>query len=116
MIDLALKNIRKEIKNDNLKITSNIIDFEEGNFSDLTRTYRRSQCPNNFLLLLGNTVGNPFDKDRVLTNIRESMVLDDFLLVGMETADFENPQKIIDHYKQPIVVNFVFFCLEKLGF
>ncbi len=115
MIKLALQNIKKYVKQ-YFRADDGIIDFEEGNFSDLTRKFRKEKYPNNLFLLLGNTAGNPFDKDRVLTNIRESMVLEDFLLIGIELADLNNVERIVAHYKQPVVLEFVFFCLKKLGF
>jgi len=114
MLALAIKNIRNEIK-DNLNTQTFVIDFEEGNFAQITDMLRKVYYETNFLTMLGNTIGNPFDKDRVLANLRESMTFSDYILIGIELIKNEDIEKILSHYKNDLVYEAGFFCLGKVG-
>ena len=114
MLRLTLKNLRPLLGH-KVVLDTDIADFEQGNFSQGSRKLRQEGYPRNLLFLLGNTIGNPFDRDRVLTNIRESMTLSDYLVIGLELADLTNIKRIITHYRQPVVKKFILFCLESMG-
>ncbi|MBU2496917.1 MAG: L-histidine N(alpha)-methyltransferase [Nanoarchaeota archaeon] len=114
MANLAVKNIKKKIKK-NLKIKRYTIDFEEGNFAKITKELKKEDYPNNFLVLLGNTVGNQFDRYRVLLNIRGSMGLSDYLLIGLEMRREKDYEKIVKHYHVKEVYDTITTNLGKLG-
>lgn len=112
MMHLAEKNIRKEIKS-NIKLMKHSRDFEEGNFADITKPLKKKHYPNNFIILLGNTVGNQFDRYKVLLNARESMSLRDYLLIGIELR--KNTKDIAKHYRIKELKDVVFSNLKRVG-
>lgn len=91
------------------------VDFEEGNFAYITNTLRKLHDCNNLLLLLGHTLGNPADKNRLLTNLRESMTSKDFILIGVELLENQAIDEILSHYKNEKLYNLLFNVLQKLG-
>lgn len=91
------------------------VDFEEGNFAYITNTLRKLHDCNNLLLLLGHTLGNPADKNRLLTNLRESMTSKDFILIGVALLENQNIEEILSHYKNEKLYKLLFNVLQKLG-
>ena len=114
MIDLALVNIKKIIHG-KVNLQGVVVDFEAGNFADVTRQTKKSGHPHNLLLLLGHTLGNPPDKNRLLMNIRESMTMTDFLLIGVEYLDPSKIQETVSHYKNRLIYKTQFTGLEEIG-
>jgi uncharacterized SAM-dependent methyltransferase len=96
MIDLAIKNVKEalpEVTTEKLNI-----DFEkESLIDDLLNIKQRTHFPN-FMIDLGNTLGNHVNVSSVLSNFLESMTLDDYLLIGNGLANDYNPQKILQSY------------------
>lgn len=111
MLDIAEKNIKDKYKCEIKKI---LLDFELGNFSDITYNLK-SDGSSNLLLFLGSTLGNFSDRNRVLTNIRDSMGSDDFLIVGVEMTNFSKIHKIIPHYTTKSVLDLIFTIPSKIG-
>ena len=91
------------------------VDFEEGNFAHVTNTLRKLHECQNLLLLLGHTLGNPADKSRLLTNLRESMKGDDYILIGVELFETQDADKIVRHYENEKLYGLLFNILDKLG-
>jgi uncharacterized SAM-dependent methyltransferase len=112
MLDLAESNFNKTLKP---QIEKYEIDFEEGNFAQITRKIRQQYYKTNLLLLLGHTLGNPSDRNRVLANLRESMVSSDWLLLGIELMDGQLIKEIERHYNLKEVDEFILSVIEKLG-
>lgn len=104
LLDTAEKMITHKYKN--CEVKKILLDFELGNFSDITYDLK-SDGSSNLLLFLGSTLGNFSDKHRVLTNLRDSMSSDDFLIVGVEMTNFSKINKIIPHYTGKIVEDLV---------
>ncbi|MBS3142477.1 L-histidine N(alpha)-methyltransferase [Candidatus Woesearchaeota archaeon] len=114
MLGLAENNITKELKTLNAEFHT--VDFEEGNFANITQHLREKNYPNNLFLFLGNTVGNVPDKSRILSNIRESMTVKDFLLIGIEMFDLSRIQDVLAHYHgNKVWRNIIFTTLEHCG-
>jgi len=117
MLELAKKKILKKEPELNAEFYN--IDFEAGNFANITDNLREKNYSNNLLLFLGNTLGNVSDKSRVLSNIRESMTLKDYLLIGIELFDVKRIQEILRHYegnnlwKDNIMTALEYFGLNK---
>ena len=103
MLDFAERTITK--KYPDCKIKKIVLDFELGNFSDITYDLK-SDGSANLLCFLGSTLGNFSDRNRVLTNIRDSMSADDFLIVGVEMTNFSKIAKVIPHYTAKEVEDF----------
>jgi uncharacterized SAM-dependent methyltransferase len=96
MMALASKNMRNRFPN--LSITELQLDFEsESLASSLLDIKRRSRLPN-LLINLGNTLGNYVNVSSVLTNLLQSMTLDDYLIIGNGLVHDQNAQKILKAY------------------
>lgn len=114
MLKLAQSNILKKIPYLNSEFHR--VDFEEGNFAHITEALREKNYSHNLILFLGNTLGNVSDMSRILSNIRESMTLDDYLLIGIELFDLERIQEIVGHYRgNKIWKDNIFTSLEFFG-
>jgi len=113
MIALAMANIKKTLKK--VRSTGEIVNFEKGNFSQLTRIIRAETGRPNLLLFLGNTVGNCRSPDQVLTNLRESMAPEDRLLIGTELITGDNLAALTEHYKSKANNDNIFNSLHILG-
>ncbi|NCP72105.1 L-histidine N(alpha)-methyltransferase [archaeon] len=111
MLNLAKNNISKKFDVEILPIN---IDFEQGQFSDIIYTLKKDGF-NNLLCFLGSTLGNHFNRERVLTNIRDSMGSDDYMLLGVELSNIYKTDNIINKYKITGAYNFVMFVPHYLG-
>ena len=69
MIDVAEKTVSTNFPGSEIRKV--VLDFELGNFSD---------------------------RNRILTNLRDSMGTGDFLLVGVEMTNFSKVTKLVSHY------------------
>ncbi|MDP1693915.1 MAG: L-histidine N(alpha)-methyltransferase [Candidatus Woesearchaeota archaeon] len=112
MLDLAEKTILSKHKG--CEVKKYLIDFELGNFSDITYDLK-SDGSANLLLFLGSTLGNFSDRNRILTNIRDSMSSDDFLIVGVEMTNFSKVNKLLPHYTGKEALDFVFTVPVNIG-
>ncbi|MFI5260280.1 MAG: L-histidine N(alpha)-methyltransferase [Candidatus Paceibacteria bacterium] len=112
LLDLAEKNVQKMFPD--IEIRKFQLDFELGNFSDMTYDLK-SDGSSNLLLFLGSTLGNFSDRNRVLTNFRDSMSSDDYLINGVELTNFAKINKILSHYQVDAVKDFLYFIPKQIG-
>lgn len=112
LLDLAEKNIKEMFPD--IEVQKFQLDFELGNFSDMTYDLK-SDGSSNLLLFLGSTLGNFSDRNRVLTNFRDSMSSDDYLINGVELTNFAKINKILSHYSLDAVGDFLYFIPEQIG-
>lgn len=112
LLDIATKNIKQKFKDVECKPFQ--LDFELGNFSDIIYNLKKDGSAN-LLLFLGSTLGNHSDRNRVLTNFRDSMTSDDYFIIGVELTNISKINKILPHYKGKISEDFVYFIPEKIG-
>jgi len=112
LLDLAIKNVKLKFKNADCE--SFQLDFELGNFSDIVYELKKDDSVN-LLLFLGSTLGNHSDRSRVLTNFRDSMTSDDFMIIGVELTNISKINKIIPHYSEKINGDFLYSIPEKMG-
>jgi uncharacterized SAM-dependent methyltransferase len=112
MIDVAEKTVLQNFSNCEVKKV--VLDFELGNFSDVTYELKTGGY-SNLLCFLGSTVGNFSDRNRVLTNLRDSMGTGDFLLVGVEMTNFSKVTKLISHYTNQEVESLLFNIPSEIG-
>ncbi|MDE1847864.1 MAG: L-histidine N(alpha)-methyltransferase [Candidatus Micrarchaeota archaeon] len=112
MLDLAGERVRSKIGG--LKVNKIEFDFEHGNFSD--RIYDLTgEGEINLLLFLGNTLGNQSDRNRVLTNFKESMSSKDFLIVANELTNVARTARIVAHYNNKDVSDLVYLTAARIG-
>ena len=112
MLDLAIKNVKSKFGNIECKPFQ--LDFELGNFSDIIYELKKDgSC--NLLLFLGSTLGNHSNRNRVLTNFRDSMTSEDYLIIGVELTNLSKINKILPHYQGKLSEYFVYFIPEKIG-
>lgn len=113
LLDLAEANVSQEFGKD-VKVKKIQLDFELGNFSDITYDLK-SDGSANFLFFLGSTLGNHSDRSRVLTNFRDSMTTEDFLVIGVEATNLAKINKILTYYNDETAKDFVYFIPEHIG-
>ena len=112
LIGIAEKTIKNTYPDCEVKKV--VLDFELGNFSDVTYDIK-SGGYSNLLCFLGSTVGNFSDRNRVLTNMRDSMGIGDFLLVGVEMTNFSKVAKLVSHYINTEVESLLFNIPLEIG-
>lgn len=96
MIALASRNIRSRFPD--VAITELQLDFESDSLaSSLLDIKRRLGLPN-LLINLGNTLGNYVNVSSVLTNLLQSMTLEDYLIIGNGLVHDQNAHKILKAY------------------
>jgi uncharacterized SAM-dependent methyltransferase len=97
-----------------VEVSPILLDFELGNFADLTYGLRDGKSAN-LLLFLGSTLGNHADRGRVLANFRDSMSADDFLIIGVELSNFAKMAKVLRYYEEENAKRFVYHTAEQIG-
>lgn len=112
MLDMASENINNLFPG--VAVEPVQLDFELGNFAEVT--YRLKQGGyQNLMLFLGSTLGNQSDRQRVLTNFRDSMTSDDYLIIGVELVNLNKIDKIVDQYYVKEVEDLVTTTAENIG-
>lgn len=111
MVEKAIEKMSKMKIKEIIKLQWNISDFE--NLENITPLLRYGEYKNNFILLLGNTLGN-FEIHELLYEIRSSMTDGDFLLIG-NGLDNRNPEEIIKAYKNEQIDNWLVKILTQIG-
>jgi uncharacterized SAM-dependent methyltransferase len=112
LLSLAVKNVKAKFKNVECKAFQ--LDFESGNFSDVIYELKEGGSAN-LLLFLGSTLGNFSDRNRILTNFRDSMSSDDYLIIGVELTNLCKINKILPYYRGKLTQDFLYFIPEKIG-
>jgi uncharacterized SAM-dependent methyltransferase len=65
--------------------------------------------------LLGNTIGNFDNTEKVLSNLKMSMFSDDHLIIGNQISNLINTAKIIQYYQDETKFNFFVRVLQNYG-
>ncbi|MDE2019539.1 MAG: L-histidine N(alpha)-methyltransferase [Patescibacteria group bacterium] len=112
MIELASGTIKKRFPGTKCKPVQ--MDFELGQFSDITYDLKDSGGTN-LMLFLGSTLGNHSDLNRVLTNFRDSMTSRDFLIIGVELTNLAKVSSIVPHYTNTVVKKLLLEIPRELG-
>jgi len=112
MVEKAIERITQLGIGEVVQFQWNISDFE--NMGNITSMLRQSHFKKNFILLLGNTLGN-FEINDLLYGIRRSMKEGDVLLIG-NGLDNRNSDEILKAYDNELLDNLLFKTLEQLGF
>lgn len=111
MVQAAAQTIRNLNMGDVLQFHWNISDFE--NLTNVTPLLREGNFQSNFLLLLGNTLGN-FDRDDILNGIRQTMQGKDALLIG-NGLNSTSEDEIVKPYQSESTNNFLSQIVQLIG-
>ncbi len=112
MLDLASERNKRRIKG--LEVVPIMLDFESGSFPD--QIYDISEGGySNLMLLLGNTLGNMPNIGGLLTNIRDSMSSDDFLVIGMQLINYSKVDLMLAHYTSEEMGDLLYYIPELIG-
>ncbi len=112
MIDLAVKNIKKEFGN--VQHKDILFDFEQGNFANIAYNLKSDRSYNLFLYF-GSTLGNQPDMGRVLSNFRDSMDANDYMLIGVQLSNLAKIDEILAHYDVKYTADFLYHIPEVMG-
>ncbi len=103
MVEQAIKNIRKMDVAKVVEFKWNISDFE--NLENISSLLRDNEYKKNFILLLGNTLGN-FEINELLYQTRSGMKEGDFVLIG-NGLDNRNSEDVLKSYDNEEVNKFL---------
>jgi uncharacterized SAM-dependent methyltransferase len=96
LINLAEKEVKK--RHPTIEIIKKIVDFEAGNFADFIYDLNKNEY-SSFFIFFGNTLGNFSNPGRILSNFRDSMGINDYLLIGTELENLSKVNLIVERYK-----------------
>jgi uncharacterized SAM-dependent methyltransferase len=96
MMELAFKNMKSRFPD--LSTTELQLDFESESLGSALLDIKRRHGLPNLLINLGNTLGNYVNVSSVLTNLLQSMTLEDYLIIGNGLVHDQNSQKILKAY------------------
>ena len=111
MIERALDNIRKLNVGEVVEFQWNVSDFE--NLENIAGLLRKGRFKHNFILLLGNTLGN-FEINELLYEIRSSMKDGDLLLIG-NGLETKHANDILKSYDNKLLDNLLIKTLTQIG-
>ncbi|MDP1728993.1 MAG: L-histidine N(alpha)-methyltransferase [archaeon] len=111
MVEKAIERVSKLNISEVVKFQWNISDFE--NLENITPLLRSGEYKHNFILLLGNTLGN-FEIHELLYGIRSSMKDDDVLLIG-NGLDTRHINEILKAYDNPFLDDLLVRTLTQIG-
>jgi len=111
MVEKAIERMSNTHVKEIVKLQWNISDFE--NLENITPLLRYGEFKNNFILLLGNTLGN-FEIHELLFEIRSAMKDGDLLLIG-NGLDNRNSEELVKSYKHTKIDNWLVKILSQIG-
>jgi len=113
LLNLAEKTVHERFPK--IEIIKKEADFEAGNLSDFTYSLTKGGYSNLFIFF-GNTIGNFSDPNRVLSNFRDSMGLDDYMLIGTELENLSKTNLILENYRgNPLVAALLMNVPKEIG-
>ena len=112
MIEKALEKIRTLNIEEVVEFQWNVSDFE--NLENIANLLRKGKFKKNFILLLGNTLGN-FEINELLYEIRSSMKEGDLLLIG-NGLNTKKPSDLLKAYSNKLLDNLLIKTLTQIGF
>ena len=112
MVSKALETMRTLSIDSVVECKDNVSDF--GNLANVMPAFRRNGYGTSLILLLGNTVGN-FEGEDILAGIQDSMLPQDYLLIGTELCGQQRPEEIVARYKSNHVTACSYNLLRTIG-
>ncbi|MDO8517171.1 MAG: L-histidine N(alpha)-methyltransferase [Nanoarchaeota archaeon] len=111
MVEKAIELFSKQGFGEVVKFQWNISDFE--NIENIANLLKQGEFKKNFILLLGNTLGN-FEINELLYNIKSGMNKGDFLLIG-NGLNNQNMEDILKAYNNKAIETFLIKTLIQVG-
>lgn len=111
MVEKAIENISTLNAGEIVKFQWNISDFE--NLENISSLLRQEEFKKNFILLLGNTLGN-FEINELLYLIRTSMREGDLVLIGNGLGT-KNSEDVLKSYNNEYIDNLLSKTLTQIG-
>jgi len=111
MVEKAIEKMSKTKVKEIIKLQWNISDFE--NLENITPLLRYGEYKDNFILLLGNTLGN-FEIHEFLYGVRSAMKDNDFLLIG-NGLDNRQSGEILKAYNNKFLDNMLSKTITQVG-
>lgn len=112
MLDEAIKTVKNRY---NVTATPILFDFEKGEIIEKILQFSRGGRTRNYFFLLGNTIGNFDNTEKVLSNLKMSMFSDDYLIVGNQISNLLNIPRIVEYYKNKNTFKLVTSTLVNYG-
>lgn len=113
MIIKAERTVQK--KNRNVEVTPILFDFERGEILEDILRYTKTQHTKNYFFLLGNTLGNFNNTEKILSNLKLSMFPDDRLIIGNQVSNVLASSKLVGYYHTREVYNLTASTLKTYG-
>lgn len=112
-----LTEAEKTIKNKfpNIEIIQVLSDFEKGEILENILQFVKAPNTRNYFFLLGNTLGNFDNTEKILSNLKISMFSDDSLVIGNQIANFFASSKFVEYYKAKEAFDLVSSTLKNYG-
>jgi uncharacterized SAM-dependent methyltransferase len=114
MLAIAKRKMRSRLKT-RVKLRTDIVDLEHGNFAHVTNDLRKNAGEVNLIVLDGNMLGQQHDKARILGNLRDSMTSEDFLLLGVHIVGRKSRINVLQEHQEGPVADFFSHVLENIG-
>lgn len=101
-----------------------LFDFEKGDVLEKILQVGNEAGSHNYFFLLGNTLGNFDNTDKILSNLKLSMFSENHLIIGNQISNLLASQKLVDYYKTQevfdltasVLLNYGMDCsIEELG-
>lgn len=110
MLDEAEKNLLERFPD--LNIIKVPFDFEKGEILETILKLTKEKRTRNYFFLLGNTLGNFENTEKILTDIKLSMFPNDTLIIGNQISNLLASQKFIEYYRTEEAFNLVSATLK----
>ncbi len=113
MLAVAKKNVSDNFPT--IDVIPIQFDFEKSETLEELFSITRGEKAKNFFFLLGNTLGNFDNTEKILTNIKLLMSPNDYLIIGNEISNLLASPKLVNYYKTDEVFRISTTTLQNYG-
>ncbi|NTW45829.1 MAG: L-histidine N(alpha)-methyltransferase [Candidatus Moranbacteria bacterium] len=113
MIEAAKRTVSERFPG--VEILSVLFDFEKGEVLQDILKLTKAPRTRNYFFLLGNTLGNFDNTDKVLSNLKLSMFPNDALVIGNQISNSLASQRFVEYYRTREVFDLVSSTLTGYG-
>lgn len=96
MLSIATKTIRRQFPH--VSIVPILTDLEKGEIKGNLMRMTKAKNTMNYFFLLGNTLGNFDNTEKILSNVKLSMFTDDSLIIGNQISNLLASPKLTEYY------------------
>lgn len=101
-----------KFKFENVEVAPILFDFEKSEILENILQFAKVKNTRNYFFLLGNTLGNFDNTEKILSNLKLSMFPDDHLIIGNEISNALAASKLVTYYHSEEVFNLVVATLN----